>query len=83
MTTKTSKYAALDALILAAIDETPKKFVSVNAGAVRQESERLAREECRPTTRGEVVGWRIVERRLQALRTAGKIRATSKGWMKA
>ncbi|WP_321967071.1 hypothetical protein [Burkholderia cepacia] len=78
-----SKYQKLDALILAAIDETPKKFVAVNTGQVRQECERLAREESRPTTVGEVVGWRIVDRRLQALRKAGKIKATGKGWVHA
>lgn len=78
-----SKYKKLDALIVASIDDTPKKFAAVNTGAVREESERLAREECRPTTFGEVVGWRIVDRRLQATRKTGKIRSTSKGWVRA
>ncbi|KVX33435.1 hypothetical protein WT32_02505 [Burkholderia anthina] len=78
-----SKYEKLDALIVASIDETPKKFAAVNTGAAREESERLAREECRPTTFGEVVGWRIVDRRLQALRKTGRIRSTSKGWVQA
>ncbi|KVE08406.1 hypothetical protein [Burkholderia anthina] len=78
-----SKYQKLDALILASIDELPKKFAAVNTGAVREESERLAREECRPTTFGEVVGWRIVDRRLQAVRKTGKIRSTPKGWVRA
>lgn len=78
-----SKYKKLDDLIVASIDDTPKKFAAVNTGAVREESERLAREECRPTTFGEVVGWRIVERRLQAVRKAGKIRSTSAGWVRS
>ncbi|RSB84923.1 hypothetical protein EGT47_27925 [Burkholderia cenocepacia] len=78
-----SKYKKLDDLIVASIDDTPKKFATVNTGAVREESERLAREECRPTTFGEVVGWRIVDRRLQAVRKTGKIRSTSKGWVRA
>ncbi|UKV75199.1 hypothetical protein FOC29_28230 [Burkholderia vietnamiensis] len=78
-----SKYQKLDALILASIDETPKKFAAVNTGAVHEESERLAREECRPTAFGEVVGWRIVDRRLQAVRKSGRIRSTSKGWVRA
>ncbi|WP_175829023.1 hypothetical protein [Burkholderia cepacia] len=78
-----SKYKKFDDLIVASIDETPKKFAAINAGAVREESERLAREECRPTTFGEVVGWRIVDRRLQAVRKTGKIRSTSKGWVRA
>ncbi|KVP59306.1 hypothetical protein WJ91_12580 [Burkholderia ubonensis] len=78
-----SKYQKLDALIIAAIDQTPKKFASINTGDVRQESDRLGREESRPTTFGEVVGWRIIDRRLQALRKAGKIKATGKGWVRA
>ncbi|KGV26887.1 hypothetical protein [Burkholderia pseudomallei] len=78
-----SKYKKLDDLIVASIDDTPKKFAAVNTGAVREESERLAREECRPTTFGEVVGWRIVDRRLQAVRKTGQIRSTSKGWVRA
>jgi hypothetical protein len=78
-----SKYEKLDALILASIGHVPKKFVGINAGAVRTESERIAKDEATPRTRGEVVGWRIVDRRLQALRKAGKIRATTKGWVRA
>ncbi|MBR8234658.1 hypothetical protein K6W26_22870 [Burkholderia sp. AU42008] len=78
-----SKYQNLDALILAAIDETPKKFVFINAGPVRVESERIAQDEATPRTRGEVVGWRVIDRRLQALRKAGKIRSTSTGWVRA
>ncbi|WP_431207530.1 hypothetical protein [Burkholderia cepacia] len=78
-----SKYKKFDDLIVASIDETPKKFAAINAGAVREENERLAREECRPTTFGEVVGWRIVDLRLQAVRKTGKIRSTSKGWVRA
>lgn len=77
-----SKYQKLDALIMASIDAAPKKFAAVNTGAVREESERLARQECRPTTFGEVVGWCIVERRLQAVRQTGKNRSTSKGWVR-
>ncbi|MBU9340665.1 hypothetical protein [Burkholderia multivorans] len=78
-----SKYETLDALILGNIGHAPKKFAEINTGPVWQESERIGREESRPTTFGEVVGWRIVDRRLQALRKAGKIRSTSKGWVKA
>ena len=77
-----SKFQKLDALILASIDDNPKKFVAINTGAVREESERLAREECRPTTFGDVVSWRIVDRRLQSVRKTGKIRSTSKGWVR-
>ncbi|KVN73860.1 hypothetical protein WT15_23745 [Burkholderia stagnalis] len=78
-----SKYEKLDALILEAIGDTPKKFAAINVGPVRTESERIAREEVTPRTRGDVVAWRMVDSRLQALRKAGKIRSTSTGWVRA
>ncbi|PRH42025.1 MULTISPECIES: hypothetical protein [Burkholderia] len=78
-----TKYEKLDAMIFASIGHVPKRFVSINAGPVRIESERIAKDDATPRTRGEVVGWRIVDRRLQALRKAGKIRATGKGWVRA
>ncbi|WP_081052272.1 hypothetical protein [Burkholderia vietnamiensis] len=77
-----SKYEKLDALIVGAIDESPKKFAFIDAGAVRGESERIAKEEGSTRSRRGVVPWRIVERRLQALRKDGKIRSTSKGWIR-
>lgn len=77
-----TKYEKLDALILESVGNTPKKFAAINTGVVRTESERVAREESRPTTFGEVVAWRMVDRRLQALRKAGKIRSTSTGWVR-
>ncbi|PFH29083.1 hypothetical protein [Burkholderia sp. JKS000303] len=78
-----TKYEKLDALILAAISEEPKKFASINVGQVRTESDLIGREESRPHICGEVTGWRIVDRRLQALRKAGHIKATGKGWVRA
>ncbi|WAS56245.1 hypothetical protein MK974_24405 [Burkholderia ambifaria] len=78
-----SKYQKLDALILTAIGDVPKKFAFIDVGAVRTESERISKEEENPRTRGEVVAWRMVDRRLQALRKAGKIRSTSTGWVRA
>jgi hypothetical protein len=78
-----SKYEKLDALILNAIGGHPKPFSAIETGAVREESVRLAKEETSARTRGAPVAWRIVDRRLQALRKAGKIRATTKGWVRA
>ncbi|OXI24330.1 hypothetical protein [Burkholderia sp. AU15512] len=78
----TSKYGKLDALILAAINETPKKFAFVDAGEIRAESERIAKEEGTARSRFGVSSWRIVDRRLQALRKAGKIRSTATGWVR-
>ncbi|KVN92583.1 hypothetical protein [Burkholderia ubonensis] len=77
-----SKYQKLDALILAVIDDKPKRFATINLGEVVRESERIAREEATPRTRGDVIAWRMVDRRLQALRKAGKIRSTSTGWVR-
>ncbi|KVW25855.1 hypothetical protein WK94_01945 [Burkholderia ubonensis] len=77
-----SKYQKLDTLILEAIDVTIKKFATINTGTVKTESERIAKEESTPRTHGDVVAWRIVDRRLQALRKAGKIRSTSTGWVR-
>ncbi|WP_205822082.1 hypothetical protein [Burkholderia sp. Ac-20349] len=77
-----SKYEQLDALILASIGDDPKRFIEIECGAVRAESQRIALEEATPRTRGSVVAWRIVDRRLQALRVGGKIKATPKGWVR-
>ncbi|WP_412024895.1 hypothetical protein [Burkholderia cepacia] len=77
-----SKYQKLDASILEAINDSSKKFASIDAGAVCIESECIAKDEAKPRTRGEVVAWRMVDRRLQALRMAGKICSTTKGWVR-
>ncbi|MGU7780490.1 hypothetical protein [Burkholderia sp. PU8-34] len=77
-----TKYVTLDALILNSIDDVPKRFNAIETGDVRAESVRLAKEETSPRTRGAPVAWRIVDRRLQALRKAGKIRSMSTGWVR-
>ncbi|MBR8137210.1 hypothetical protein [Burkholderia cenocepacia] len=71
-----SKYAALDALILAEISLAPASFGSLFAGPIRRECE--AWERLKITGIQEPAG--LLARRLQALRKAGKIRSTSKGW---
>ncbi|HDR9133245.1 TPA: hypothetical protein QDA91_004390 [Burkholderia vietnamiensis] len=52
---------------------------------IRAESERLAEVEKDEAlhNRSTAPSWRIVERRLQALRKTGKIRATTRGWVLA
>lgn len=65
----TNKYAVLDAEILAAIAANQRTFIAIeNCKSVRTESSFLA------ATSGELAdAWRIVDRRLQALRKAGRI----------
>ncbi|WP_080420769.1 hypothetical protein [Burkholderia ubonensis] len=89
-----SKYETLDQLILDRIGATPAPglltpaepvpFVLLSANpAIRAESEHLAQIEKAEARHGKSTapGWRIIDRRLQALRKAGKIRSTSKGWV--
>ncbi|WP_124492425.1 hypothetical protein [Burkholderia stagnalis] len=89
-----SKYDVLDGLVLDRIGGTPSPgllvaaqpvpFFLINANtAIKAESERLAEVEKSEATHNRTTApaWRIVERRLQALRKGGKIRATSKGWV--
>lgn len=67
MSAKTD-YTALDAVILACLADGPRPFM-ILAEKVRPESEAAATPDCS----GRVHGWRVVDRRLQALRKAGKI----------
>ena len=67
MSAKTD-YTELDAAILACLAAGPKPFM-ILAEKVRVESEAVAA----PDRFGKVHGWRVVDRRLQALRKAGKI----------
>lgn len=73
----TTDYTALDAAILAAVAELqPAQFFNVSA-RVRSHSEPLAH------TRHDGLAWRVVDRRLQHLRKAGRIRYQRKpeGWV--
>lgn len=67
MSAKTD-YTALDAAILACLALGPKPF-TILVDKVRLEAEAVAT----PDRFGEVHGWRVLDRRLQALRKAGKI----------
>jgi hypothetical protein len=89
-----SRYEKLDQLILERIGATPAPglltpvtpvpFLLISANsAISTESERLAQIEKAEARQGQssAPGWRIIDRRLQALRRAEKIRSTSKGWV--
>ncbi|HDR9761502.1 hypothetical protein KDX16_15565 [Burkholderia vietnamiensis] len=89
-----SKYETLDQLILERIGATPAPglltpatpvpFFLISANpAISAEGERLAQIEKAEARHGKssAPGWRIIDRRLQALRKAEKIRSTSKGWV--
>ncbi|MGY6257287.1 hypothetical protein ACXIVK_27900 [Paraburkholderia caledonica] len=84
------KYDKLDELVLARIgaasDATPVQFNVLRWDAgIHAEGERLADIEKAEAKHGRTTapGWRIVERRLQALRKAGTICSTTKGWVLA
>ncbi|HDR9163638.1 TPA: hypothetical protein QDB28_004042 [Burkholderia vietnamiensis] len=71
-----SKYEKLDSAILNKIGGYPKRFLLVYVRDVAEECERIAKED------GTREAFRICDRRLQALRASGKIKATSKGWVR-
>ncbi|MBM2769874.1 hypothetical protein [Burkholderia anthina] len=73
-----TKYEKLDALILASIDSGRHSSGSIATGYTRIEAERIATAQ--PLYD---MAKRILDRRLQALRKAGHIKATGKGWIRA
>lgn len=83
----TTKYEKLDALVLDRIGKGNNQFATIFTGDVKTECERIAKEE--EDTRRSTYGidpFRICDRRLQAMRRAGKIRfngsGQDKGWEK-
>ncbi|EOG9328785.1 TPA: hypothetical protein MIC13_22515 [Klebsiella pneumoniae] len=72
-----TKYNELDSKILTKISGYPTPFSSLYVKDVAEECIRLATEENKPEP------FRILDRRLQALRKAGVIRSTTKGWVRA
>ncbi|XHO68811.1 hypothetical protein BCC1697_005297 [Burkholderia gladioli] len=77
-----SKYAKLDAIILARLTHEPTRFDRLYPGEIADECDRIAMGES--TVRGrDVEPFRILDRRLQALRKAGKIVSGTKGWSRA
>jgi hypothetical protein len=68
-----TKYEKLDRLILNKIGGHPVRFSEIHVRDVA--------EECRAHSVRD--GFRVCDRRLQALRKAGKIVSTGKGWIRA
>lgn len=73
-----TKYEALDKAIMNKMGGHPQMFGAINVRDVREECERIASAEA-----GKAEAFRILDRRLQALRKAGKIKSTTKGWVNA
>lgn len=79
-----SKYEKLDSMILAEINSESRSFSSLRGcRAVMTECDRHAKEAGTTRSRYGVDDWRVLDRRLQALRKAGAIKATAKGWVRA
>lgn len=78
------KYQNLDAAIIDALSQAPKAFYLISANTrVSEESETISlaeRETIKPG-KSPAPAWRIVDRRLQALRKKGAIISTTTGWI--
>lgn len=74
-----TKYEKLDSLILSSIEAGRAQFSQIFAGPVHDECERIAKAEGTVRSRWGVDAFRVMGRRLQALRKAGKIRFIASG----
>ncbi|UIZ74555.1 hypothetical protein HRV96_15350 [Raoultella ornithinolytica] len=72
-----TKYELLDSKIMNKIGGNPTPFFSLFVRDVADECAKIAADEG-----GGKEPFRILDRRLQALRKAGKIRSTTKGWVR-
>jgi hypothetical protein len=80
-----SKYEKLDALILGALSGVPKRFGLIVFGKVYEEADRIDRESHAGQWRRPGAD-RVVDRRLQSLKRAGKVRLVKGprgGWVRA
>ncbi|MBB3010692.1 hypothetical protein [Cupriavidus alkaliphilus] len=75
----TTKYEKLDALVLDRISSGHTQFATIFAVDVKAECERIASEEGTRLSPYGVDPFRICDRRLQAMRRAGKIRFNGSG----
>lgn len=72
-----TNYTHLDALLLEAIERKPRHFNSL-----QMEFSEEFDKHSKPNRWGDKIGWRVIDRRLQALRKAGHIKADRKlGWV--
>lgn len=70
-------FTHLDELLFESIERMPKAFA-----ALRAEFESEFNKHGKPNRRGDETGWRLIDRRLQALRKTGRIKADPKfGWV--
>lgn len=70
-------YTHLDALLLEAIECKPRSFNSL-----RNEFSKEFNKHSQPNRYGDQTGWRAIDRRLQALRKRGLIKADRNlGWV--
>jgi hypothetical protein len=70
-------YTHLDELLFESIERLPKTFHSLLA-----EFKSEFNKHAKPNRFGNETGWRLIGRRLQALRRAGRIKANPKlGWV--
>lgn len=73
------KYEMIDRLIMDQIGANPKPFHSIYANeAIFVECKRINSEDGKDP--GDA--FRVLDRRLQAMRKSGKIRSTKKGWVR-
>lgn len=71
------KYITLDKALLEFLTPVPKPFAILFSEEIKAECNRIAAGESNPQS------FRILDRRLQALRKAGRIQyTTGKGWLK-
>ncbi|AOZ11094.1 hypothetical protein [Cupriavidus malaysiensis] len=80
-----TKYEKLDVLILRMIGDRPQSFSEIWSHEIADECTRIAEDD---TKARRLSAWRavdadrVLDRRLQALRKAGKIRHTGMGWVR-
>lgn len=74
-----TNYTHLDELLFEAIERAPRRFDSLRTEFEAEFDKHTPRDRW-----GNANGWRAIDRRLQALRKAGRIKADPKlGWIKA
>lgn len=71
----TTDFTHLDELLFEAIEQQPMSFETLRA---KFESE--FDKHAKPNRYGDQNGWRLIDRRLQALRKAGRIEFVKKQW---